>query len=457
MSDDGSMPEPDRTILDTVPDMLYALDSGFRFTLVSDAMVEVTGYDRDELLGAHASIVFDQEAIERGRWNRERLESGDLEFGRVETELKTARGAQIPCEIRGQVLPDHHAALGDGTVGVIRDITERKQREQELRTRSTAMEASIDGMAILGTDGIYNFVNQAHADIYGYPSPDAFSGETWRMCYAEEELVRFEETVMPRLAAEGEWRGEAVGVRGDGSTFPQELSLSLTDDGRTICVVRDITDRKRRERELERKKGQLDEFAGVVSHDLRNPLNIAQGRLELAHQDSDSEHIDAAANAIDRCFTLIDSLLTLARQGADVGETDPVDLGDVAVECWENVETEAGGLTVKTEQTIRADRSRLKQLLENLLRNAVEHGGEDVTVTIDDHADGFYVADDGSGLPDGEHNRLFEAGYSTAGGGTGFGLDIVETIADAHGWDVRATESEAGGARFVFRSIESPE
>jgi len=456
MSDGGPIREPGRTILDTVPDMLYALDSGFRFTLVNDAMVEVTGYGRDELLGAHASVVFDREAIEKGRWNRERMEAGDIGFGRLETELTTADGDRIPCEIRGQILTDHPGS-GGGTAGVIRNITQRKEREQELRTHSTAMEASIDGMAILGTDGTYNFVNQAHADIYGYPSPEAFSGETWRVCYSEDELARFDEAVMPRLAEEGEWRGEAVGVREDGSTFPQELSLSLTDDGRTICVVRDITERKRRERELERKKEQLDEFAGVVSHDLRNPLNIAQGRVELAKQDSDSEHLADAADAIDRCFALVDNLLTLAREGRAVGETDPVDLESVATECWENVETDAGALTVRTEQTIQADRSRLKQLLENLLRNAVEHGGEDVTVTVDDHSDGFYVADDGRGLPDGERSRLFEAGYSTAGGGTGFGLDIVETIADAHGWDVRATESEAGGARFVFSSVESRE
>ncbi|MBB6645438.1 sensor histidine kinase [Halobellus ruber] len=457
MGDHGRAPEPHRTILDTVPDMVYALDTEFRFRFVNDALVTVTGYDREELLGAHASVVFDERAIAEGQWNRERIRAGDVEFGCLEVELETAAGDRIPCEVRGQTVPEHSHGLGDGTVGVIRNISDRKEREQELQARSAAMKASTDGMAILDEDGTYRFVNQAHADIYGYSSPEEFVGETWRLCYSADELDRFDGTVMPKLRDEGEWRGEAVGTRKDGSTFPQELSLSLTDDGRTICVVRDVTERKRRERELERKTEQLDDFAGVVSHDLRNPLHVAQGRLDLAQEESESEHLDKAADAIDRCFTLIDDLLTLAREGMRVGETDPVDLDNVALDCWQTVETEDATLTVETGRTVRADPNRLRELLENLLRNAVKHGGEDVTVTVDDHDDGFYVADDGSGIPDGKRDRIFEAGYSTADEGTGFGLEIVERIAEAHGWDVRVTESEAGGARFVFTSVNSPE
>jgi PAS domain S-box-containing protein len=318
------------------------------------------------------------------------------------------------------------------------------------------MRASIDGMAILDTEQKYVFVNQSHADIYGYPTPDSFLGETWRICYPEDELNRFEESVLPKLFDDGEWRGEAVGIRKDGSTFPQELSLSLTENDRAICVVRDITDRKRRERELKQKKEQLEEFAGVVSHDLRNPLNVAQGRLELARQESESEHLEPAANAIDRCLTLIDDLLKLSREGVRTGELEPVDISEIATECWRNVETAHASLVVETEQTIRADPSRLKELLENLLRNAVEHGGDDVAVTINAGDDGFYIADDGSGIPDGKQDAIFETGYTTAADGTGFGLDIVEKIADAHGWDVQVTESETGGARFEFTGVHSP-
>jgi PAS domain S-box-containing protein len=444
-------------IIKTLPDMIYVLDAEFHFTFVNDAMVSVTGYDRETLLGAHASIIFDEEDIEKGRWNRDRLEASACSFGRLETELRTADDDSIPCEIRGRLLPDHDDGPGGGTAGVIRDITERKRRQQQLRGRSDAMEAAIDGMALLDDDEEYVFVNHAHAEIYGYDEPDAFLGESWRMCYEEDAVLRFEETVLPTLYEQGEWRGEAVGLRKDGSTFPQELSLSVTAHNQVICIVRDITERKQRERELQRKNERLEEFASVVSHDIRNPLSVVEGRIKLAREDSDSEHLDAAAQAVDRMGTLIDDLLALAREGDQISELEPVDLDATIQDCWRTVKTENATLVTETDQTIHADRSRLKQLLENLMRNAIEHGNGDVTITVGNltEKDGFYIADDGPGLPEGEPEKVFDAGYSTTKAGTGFGLNIVQEITKAHGWTVQITESEGGGARFEITDVRT--
>ena len=103
---------------------------------------------------------------------------------------------------------------------------------------------------------------------------------------------------------------------------------------------------------------------------------------------------------------------------------------------------------------VRADERRLKQLLENLLRNAVEHGGGDVTVRVGDLADGFFVADDGPGVPESERERVFETGYTTAEDGTGFGLSIVTDIVEAHDWEIRVTESDGGGGRFDVNGVD---
>jgi signal transduction histidine kinase len=84
----------------------------------------------------------------------------------------------------------------------------------------------------------------------------------------------------------------------------------------------------------------------------------------------------------------------------------------------------------------------------------VEHAGEDVTVTVGDLDGGFYVADDGPGIPESDRERVFETGYSTSDGGTGFGLEIVATVATAHGWDVRVTDAADGGARFEFTGVD---
>jgi signal transduction histidine kinase len=229
------------------------------------------------------------------------------------------------------------------------------------------------------------------------------------------------------------------------------------DDGESDYIMSsfiDISDRISRERELQLKNEQLEQFAGVISHDLRNPLQVAQGRVELAQTGDKSEHLPAAVSALERAQAMLDDLLTLAREGEEVGDIEPVDLATVVDTCWNTVDTKEATISTETDRTIRADRSRLKQLVENLFRNAVEHGGDDVTVTVGDLENGFYVMDDGPGIPEANRERIFEAGYSMDGKGTGLGLQIVSEIATAHGWDIRVSESDTDGARFEITGVE---
>ncbi|WP_280537222.1 ATP-binding protein [Halopenitus sp. POP-27] len=257
-----------------------------------------------------------------------------------------------------------------------------------------------------------------------------------------------------------------------------------------------------RERELAEQNARLEEFTSIVSHDLRNPLNVATGYLELAEA-GDAEALEHVETALGRMEQLIDDLLTLARQGESIGETEPVDLNAVAREAWAAIDGGDARLSIETDTTVQADRDRLLQLLENLLGNAVEHsststhsqargdavehsstsppsnaredavehnstsphsqargdaveqGGDAVAITIGDLPDGtgFYVADDGPGIPEDERETVFESGYTTAEGGTGFGLAIVAEIVDAHGWEIEVTDAEKGGARFEITGI----
>jgi PAS domain S-box-containing protein len=207
---------------------------------------------------------------------------------------------------------------------------------------------------------------------------------------------------------------------------------------------------------LERRNERLDEFASVVSHDLRNPLNVARGNLDFLRAETDSERVETVDDALQRMESLIDDLLTLAREGREIDERRPVSLADSARSAWANVETERASLTVDGDGTVHADEDRLAQLFENLFRNAVEHGtteDDPLTVTVGRLPDGFYVTDDGRGIPPEQRDDVLSAGYTTADGGTGLGLSIVQTIAEAHGWAVTVTESEAGGARFEIRGV----
>ncbi len=209
-----------------------------------------------------------------------------------------------------------------------------------------------------------------------------------------------------------------------------------------------------RERELERQNERLEEFAGLVSHDLRNPLNVATARLELAQDECESEQLEKVSGALTRMEHLIQDLLEFARGGSQVNDADEISIAEQAEQSWSNVPTAEAQLVTTADRTITADSSRLKQLLENLFRNAVEHGGPDVTVTVGTFDGGFYVEDDGPGIPEDERDSILEAGYSSNDNGTGFGLAIVKEIADAHGWEIRITESDDGGARFEITGVE---
>ena len=267
--------------------------------------------------------------------------------------------------------------------------------------------------------------------------------------------------------------------------------------------VANAIESRRTAAEADRQRERLDRFVSGVSHDLRSPLNVAQGRLQMARDDAESEHLDVAATAVDRTVELIADLLTLAKQGEKPRELESVGLRETVEECWATVATGDATLVVESDRRVLADPSRLKQLLENLIGNSVEHGrsrdgdavsrddensvsefsnhstgsraepgdavahgGDDVTVTVGavtpmyttTRADtslptGFYVADDGPGIPEAERDRVFEVGYTTDAAGTGFGLNIVREVAAAHGWEVRVTESAAGGARFEVTGV----
>ncbi|MEF8890994.1 MAG: PAS domain-containing protein [Haloferacaceae archaeon] len=214
-------------------------------------------------------------------------------------------------------------------------------------------------------------------------------------------------------------------------------------------------ERERRTERLERQNQRLDTFASFVSHDLRNPLSVLQGRLDLAEETGDPEEFAACRAAADRMDALIDDLLTLARAG-DVDEREAVDLAAATDRAWARVDDPAATLCVETDRTLRGAPGPLDQLLENLLSNAVEHGStadDPVIVTVGALPDGFYVADDGPGIPPDERDRAFERGHSTAADGTGVGLAIVAEVAAAHGWSAAVTDAEGGGARVEITGV----
>ncbi|WP_423999933.1 histidine kinase N-terminal 7TM domain-containing protein [Haloarcula salina] len=220
-----------------------------------------------------------------------------------------------------------------------------------------------------------------------------------------------------------------------------------------VLVLRDVTELERYAADLERKTEQLEQFASVLSHDLRNPLSVAHGHVALEAADGDSDHLETALSALDRIDETISDLLTLAKEDSAAVEIETVDLRAVVDAAWETSDTDAVTLTndVDDSTTAAADRSRLQRLLENLFRNVADHGGDTVRVGL--LSDGFFVEDNGPGIPPADRETVFEYGYS-GDDGTGYGLAIVAAIAETHDWDLSITESESGGARVDCTGVE---
>ena len=242
-------------------------------------------------------------------------------------------------------------------------------------------------------------------------------------------------------------------------TFRIRWASSGPDDPATgVVVFTDVTAAVVRDRD-DPTDGPADptveQVVHVLSHDLRNPLEVAELRLEAARETGEAVHFEKIAQALGRIESLIEDLQTIARGGAIVTSTAPVALVEVARNAWSTVQTGPAILEVDGAATIEADENRLRQALENAFRNSVEHAGEGVTVRVGplSDGDGFYVADDGPGIPSDRRDAVFEPGISSSESGTGLGLTIIDRIAAAHGWSVTVADPADDGLRLEFREV----
>ena len=157
---------------------------------------------------------------------------------------------------------------------IIRDISDRKHAEKALQQQLSAMEAAIDGIAILQENN-YIYLNQAHLEMFGYKKSEELIGKSWTQLYAPEELARFAREVFPVLGCDRSWQGEAIAIRKDGTTFTEGLSLTLTEDDLLICVCRDISDRKQAE-QIIRQQLRQQQMLEALTQQIRESLNITE-------------------------------------------------------------------------------------------------------------------------------------------------------------------------------------
>ncbi|WP_418286912.1 ATP-binding protein [Halorubrum sp. DTA46] len=332
-----------------------------------------------------------------------------------------------------------------------------RQKEQSDRRFESLFQSTPDPVVVVKPDGTVTEANDAFAEAFGIDTEHLEDRPITDLEFSPSESL---ERVLLRI--DDDTTTTVQWGRDKENSQVMELNTeAITGLGKAaerIGIFRDVTERAKREEELARQNERLQEFASTVAHDLRNPLNVASGRLELARESGDVEHFEAIEQSHKRMAEMIDELLSLAKQGQAVLDPNAVTLAEVASQAWEHVDTSDATLEigVDTSTVLLADEGRLCELFENLFRNAIDHGGDCVTVTLDicDDGAGFYVEDDGPGIPAGKQDEVFEAGYTDAAEGTGFGLSIVQQIVDGHEWEIAISEGTAGGARFEIRNVE---
>jgi PAS domain S-box-containing protein len=328
----------------------------------------------------------------------------------------------------------------------------------------TLAENAAEGMLTIDAQSNIVYANPAVEDILGY-APEELIGSS-KMKIIPERLEPVHAAALRSYVETGErnidWDGiELPALHKDGHEVPTLISLREHEhEGEQYFtgIIRDITERRKRENRLQDQKDRLNQFADVLTHDIRNPLSVAQGYTEIEREKHESPELDRVADSLERIDDIVDDVLELSREGSVVGDVDAVDVGTSVRESWDSVETRQATLHVEEGTgSIAADEGRFQALLENLFRNAVEHAGEGVTVRVGrlEDGEGLYVEDDGPGIPESIRSEVFEHGYSTSQAGTGYGLSIVYQVVQGHGWDVAVTESAEGGARFELRVAQS--
>ena len=462
-------PEWYRTLVEEVNDLATVVDTDGTITYVSPAITRILGYDPGELVGHEGFEFVHPEDRERNADALESVLSNPSGSETVEVRFRHADGSWrwIEATMRNRVDDD----IIDGILLSSRDITERKEYEREARELAEEYEAVLNSVE----DAI--FLMNVEEDGCGVrfeferlsPSYERQTGITTEEVQGQTPQAVFGEEQGAELAANYHRcvkAGKPISYQeellvSEGARFWQTKLAPVVSDGeitRLVGVTRNVTERVERERQLRQQNERLGEFASVISHDLRSPLNVAQGRAALLAEQGESEHLDPLLQALDRMEAIVEDTLTLARQGDTISETESVSLTNLVGKCWATVDTGEAAIEIVDEMTLQADPDRLRHVFENLFRNAVEHGGSDVTVRVGRHNElGIYVEDNGPGIPVEKRDEVFEPGHSSAQGGTGFGLTIVKRIVEAHGWELSVSDGTDGGARFEFEMSEQGE
>ncbi|WP_254533495.1 PAS domain S-box protein [Natrinema gelatinilyticum] len=584
-------------IVETVDDGVYVLDEARRFQRVNDAFISMTHFDRSELLGTNASTVFGKNFEDIDAEARQQFESGETDVASFEEVIYTAKDEAITVESRFRQFP----VEGEwGRVGVVRDITERKRMEREVREserRFRQLAEHLEQVVWMTTADQQEvlYVNPAYEEVWGVDREDLYEnatnwaetihpddreraleefekqvrdeyeaeyrivrpddevrwihdratavhdrdGDVYRIVgdandvterkEREQQLEQFErivETVNDGVYAtdgeghivfvndafvsmsqhtreellgahgsvffgerfidtdEEEWRElidgdrnsvefetEIIGPNGEVRVVHNRVvPLEIDDKMGRVGVTHDITQLKEYQRKLEKSNEQLERFAYVASHDLQEPLRMVSSYLKLLEGryadelDQDAEEfIEFAVDGAERMGEMIEDLLAYSRINTEAAPLEPTDCDAVIENALRNLERQIeendAKIDVGSLPTVHVDQNQLEHVFQNLVSNAIKYQSDDPPgIEISAERDGgewvFQVADNGIGMDPEHTDRIFDVferlHTAEEHSGTGIGLALCKEIIDRHGGDIWVESEPGDGSTFYF-------
>ncbi|MFB6071535.1 MAG: ATP-binding protein [Halobacterium sp.] len=330
-------------------------------------------------------------------------------------------------------------ALGGAVAGTYSE-RDRWRARSHVRLRR-ALDAAMDGIAVIRDDGTISYANDAFVAYYEADAGGPVVGEDWRAAYPSAARDRIADVLDSFEAGDREqWQGTVTARRSDGSTYPQDLSMTALADGGYVWVCRDVSGREERDQ-------RLRVLNRVLRHNARNALNVVLGRADrLADRLGDDEDVDGIVAAAEDLLAVSEKARRL-EQALESDDAPTRPLAAVVKDELERVRGEYADVAFRCELDCERDVDvRLRLAVRELLANAAEHNDADdpvVSVTVSADPPAIRVDDNGPAIPEHERRALAGVEETRLEHGSGVGLWLVYWLVSQTGGDVEVTDDDA--------------
>ena len=400
-----------RSVVTNLKEVVFQTDATGIWTFLNPAWQEITGFTIEESIGTPFLNYVHPDDRERNNQLFGPMIERKKEYCRHEVRYLTQDGGFRWIEVYARLAVDPDNKI-IGTAGTLNDITLRKQAEQALQKQRVAIEAAVDGVALLDDVGRYTYLNQTHVEMLGFREPDELLGQTWRRFYSEQEIERFKNEASPQLDKTGKWRGTVMATRRDGSTFVEEISLTRIEGGGLVSVCRDITDRIEAEQFILNSLKEKEVMLKEIHHRVKNNMQIVSSLLNLQLEHL---HDEKARTMFIESQNRIASMALVHEKLYQSNDLAQIDFTDYLSDLTENLAGMLGAHARNISFQLKSGEVRLgidtaipcgliiNELVSNAYKHGFPHGGPGkVTLSFERLADGrlrLEVSDTGRGIP----------------------------------------------------------